>query len=138
MQNKYSWFSLIEVIIATFIITISVFWVYKLIWENTKIITNSSNYLQVNSLFPVTEECIEYQWFDTFIWDSKVSYNFNFWHWWNIDECNIGVSEILIDNVNYYLKWEITNSWSNFIEWVISVSSDEIKTVTWSYRQLKK
>ena len=131
-------FSLIEVIIATSIITITIFWVYKLIWENTKIISNSSNYLQSNSLFPVIEECIEKIWFNTFksIWSS--SYHFNFWNATNLDDCNIGSTfNVTIDNIDYYLLWNITNSWSDFIEWQISISSDEIKTITWNYKQLK-
>ena len=62
MKKNIPWFTLIEVIIATWIITIAVFWVYKLISENTKIISNSTNYTQSILLFPVLEQCIENIW----------------------------------------------------------------------------
>lgn len=52
-------FSLIEVVVATWILSIAVFWVYKMIWENNKIINNSNNFLNKTALFPVLETCIE-------------------------------------------------------------------------------
>ena len=138
MRQDKNAFSLIEVVIATSIITISVFWVYKLIWENTKIINNSSNYLQVNSLFPVVEECIEKIWFSALKNTGSNNYDFNFWNTLSLENCNTGTTfNVIIDNIEYYLKWIITNSWSDFIEWEISIRSDETKTVTWSYKQIK-
>ena len=138
MRQDKNAFSLIEVVIATSIITISVFWVYKLIWENTKIINNSSNYLQINSLFPVVEECIEKIWFSVFKDTWSNNYDFNFWNTLSLENCNTGTTfNVIIDNIEYYLKWIITNSWSDFIEWEISIRSDETKTVTWSYKQIK-
>lgn len=56
-QNKA--FTIIEVIIATWILTISVFWIYKLIAENNKIINNSNIYLSANLLVPLVENCIK-------------------------------------------------------------------------------
>jgi hypothetical protein len=133
------WFSLIEIVIATSIITIAVFWVYKLIWENTKIINNSWNYLQVNSLFPVLEECIENIWFNTFIWAVWTEYNFNFWVNQNLDSCNItNWNKIVIDNLEYNLKWIIKNKSTDSILWELQIYSEETNTLTWNYQQLKK
>lgn len=136
MYNQKKGFSLIEVIIATSIITISVFWVYKLIWENTKIINNSWNYIQVNSLFPILEECIENIWFSSFnsvIW---TEYNFNFWI--DLSTCSTWTTnDVIIDNLNYNLTWIIKNSWVDFIEWELQINSDEVNTVTLNYKQIK-
>lgn len=127
-------FSLIEVIIATSILTIAVFWVYKLIWENSKIINNSWNYFQINSLFPVLEECIENIWFDSF---TQNNYEFNFWltgTW-----CVRGVgNKVIIDNLEYKLSWVITWSWSDYNNWELTISSDATKWVTQNYKQIKK
>jgi hypothetical protein len=137
MKLDFKWFSLIEVVIATSIITITVFWVYKLIWENTKIITNSSNYLQVNSLFPLTEECFEEKWFSTFTnlttWDKYYLYL-----WSNLDKCNNNPSWTIIDNVEYNIYWLIQDKDTDYINWTIFINSDETKTFTWTYKQIKK
>lgn len=136
IKNKNA-FSLIEVVIATSIITITVFWVYKLIWENTKIINNSWNILQVRSIFPVLQECIENIGFSTYIQSIWQQYNFNFWSW--MEECNIGLGNIVeIDNLEYIIKWEVMNFWSDYIDWELSIKSDETKTITWSYKQIDK
>ena len=57
MKKNNKAFTLIEVIVATGILMISVFWVYKLIWENAKLINNSDNYLQLNLLFSPLSSC---------------------------------------------------------------------------------
>jgi hypothetical protein len=136
IQNKY-WFSLIEVVIATSIITITVFWVYKLIWENTKIITNSSNYLQVHSLFPVLENCLDNLWYSKF--PIKETYRFYLWSSWSLKWCsknNLWV--VVIDNINYILKSKMLEKGSNYINWELQISSEETNTMTWFYRQIKK
>ncbi len=133
-KNK-KWFSLIEIVIATSIISISVFWVYKLIWENTKIINNSSIYLQVNSLFPIFQECIE----------NKIT-NFNLSNWtstWiyinnNLIWCQVINSWTIIDNITYFLSWTIIDSSDNYNKWILSISTDQTKTQTWEYLQIKK
>lgn len=136
MVYQKKWFSLIEVIIATSIITIAVFWVYKLIWENTKIISNSWNYIQVNSLFPALEECIENIWLDQLNSATWTEYDFNFWA--SLETCSTWITEnIIIDNLKYNLKWIIKNSWTDFIDWELQINSDEVNTVTWSYMQIK-
>lgn len=136
MKKHLKGFSLIEVLIATSIITITVFWLYRLIWENTKIINNSWNYLQVNSLFPVLQECIENIWIWVFTWSTTTNYDFNFWP--DLKTCEIWTDHsIIIDNLKYTLKWNITNSWSNFIDWELEINSEETNIFTRSYKQIK-
>jgi Tfp pilus assembly protein PilV len=134
MKKQKKAFSLIEVIIATWIISVTVFWVYKLIWENTKIISNSWNYLQANSLFPVLEECIENINSDF----SKQSGSYNIFLWDSLTWCTNNTDLNIIDNIEYNLSATITSTWSKFIDWELSISSDEVKTMTWSYKQIKK
>ncbi len=137
MYKNNWWFSLIEVIIATWIISISVFWVYKLIGENTKIITNSWNYTQAYSLFPVTKECLNYIWIDWIlnktIWESYWIYLWNTSTW-----CVISNSWITIDNIDYYLTAVITNTWVNFIDWKLNITSDQINMISSNFKQIKK
>jgi len=137
MKLLNKWFSLIEVVIATSIITISVFWVYKLIWENTKIITNSSNYLQVNSLFPIIEECLEETWFSN-LSSLSVWNKYSYFLWTNLEKCNHSTSPTIIDNIDYYIKSILIGKSSDYLEWEINIKSDETKAFTWYYKQIKK
>ena len=133
VKNK-SAFTLIEVVIATSIITLTVFGAYKLIWENIKIINKSWNLQQTKALFPLLEECIENIWFNTF---NLSEYSFNFW----VDNlgCSIWDSnDIIIDNIEYGIKWTIIDSTIDFIDWELSIKSSETKTLTWFYKQIKK
>jgi prepilin-type N-terminal cleavage/methylation domain-containing protein len=129
-------FTLIEVLIATSILTIAVFWVYKLIWENTKIINNSDNYTQANTLFPSITECIENIWFDNFKWVAQDTYQFHFWP--SETSCLTGSTTVTLDNIDYRLTWNITSSGSDYIDWNIQVYSDSIGTLTETYKQIKK
>lgn len=136
-KNKNA-FSLIEVIIATSIITISVFWIYKLIWENTKIINKSQNITNTYNLFPVMEECIKYLWYDSFTKTIWREYYFQLWI--NLDICTNSLIStwITIDNIDYILKWEIITLPTNAIDWELSIESDWIKTITWSFLEINK
>lgn len=142
MNKNIYWFSLIEVIVATSIITISVFWVYKLISENTKIINKSSNNIQVNNVFFNTKDCIENIWFDNYNKTVWSKYYFNFWN--DLINCNTWsiTDKTSIDWLDYLVQGEILDSWiSNwldYIKWLISIESPEIKTLTWEYLQIKK
>lgn len=137
MKNKNNWFSIIETIVATSILTIAVFWVYKLIAENNKIITNSWNYLNSYSLISTLTECIENIWFNNYDRSIWKIYEFNFWE--NIDKCILwNTYNINIDNIEYGLKWKIINSSDFFIDWQLEIESSQAKTITWSYKQIKK
>lgn len=128
-MNK-NWFTLIEVIIATGILTISVFWVYKLISENNKILEKSNNSLSVALLFPVLENCIENK-------EVTVTWYYNLWT--DLDKCNFSFNEsqTIIDWITYTIYSENINENVNSITWQNSISSDYSWTNTWTYIQKK-
>ena len=107
MNKKNKAFSLIEVIIAAWILSLTFFWVYKLIWENTKIISNSSNYTTANSLFLPFKECIK----NNSDSDTNIKFNKTFYIW--LKDCEVKTTEtwITINNVDYILYWSWT--WDN-------------------------
>lgn len=130
MINKKA-FSLIEVVVATSILSIAVFWVYKMIWENNKIITNSNNYLNKTSLFPVLETCIEQSWITS--WTKYIDL------WSDLKSCATSNSEIInkIDNIEYVLKVSLGNDLTNSRIWETSINSNFSGTSTWIYIQKK-
>ncbi|RKW20751.1 type II secretion system protein [Candidatus Gracilibacteria bacterium] len=58
MKSKKA-FSLIEIVIATGILSVTVFGIYKLIGENNKIISNSNIYLTQNQTFENAIQCLK-------------------------------------------------------------------------------
>lgn len=61
MQKNKNAFSLIELIIATGIISMTLFGIYKIIWENNRIIWNSDIFLSQNVLFQNAKECLKWK-----------------------------------------------------------------------------
>ena len=141
MKNKknMSWFTLVEVMVATSILMLSVFWVYKLIWENAKLINNNDNYVQLNSLFLPLESCIEKIWYDGF-WDKTIwkVYDFDFWNS-QMNWCtNSSLSWIIIlDNLEYYLSSTVLQSWVDFMDFETKIFADWVWSYTWSYKLIK-
>lgn len=124
-------FSLIEVVVATWILSIAVFWVYKMIWENNKIINNSNNFLNKTALFPVLETCIEQSGETT--WTIYIDL------WTDLKWCDTNSSEIInkIDNIEYVLKAEMKNNLSKTRVWETSIFSNFSWTSSWIYIQKK-
>lgn len=113
-KNKNA-FSLIEIIVATGILSLTVFGIYKLIWENNKIITNSNNFLSQNFIMQNSYECTKWQNFS----GSKF---LDFWD--DLKSCNFSDNEkfVKIDNIDYLIKIETENQ-----KWKISVNSWVLK-----------
>jgi len=117
MKRKYcqqSWFTLIEVIIASAILSITVFWVYKLIWENSKLINNSDNYLQLNNLFLNLQECVQNKklsFINEAVWyEQKI----NFWS--DFKSCKLWNSNpVSLDNIDYFLDTKIIKKEEKYI-----------------------
>lgn len=135
MQNSKNAFSLVEILVASVILSITVFWVYKLIWENNKIINNSDNYTQIDYIFPNLTECINHIWFTNFKSITTSSYDFNFWATWTW--CYTGSSKVIINNIEYRLSWKITNSWSEFIDWNLNIEAEWVWKRSQSFRQIQ-
>lgn len=131
ISNKQA-FTLIEVIVAASILSITVFGVYKLIGENTKLISNNEQYSFANTLFSSLQECIEYLGFAHF--NDAQSYSFNFWA--SGTECATTWNHpILLDGIEYTLSWTTTKTTTE-IEWILEVSADTIQPITKNYIQL--
>ena len=133
LLQKKSAFSLIEVVIATSILSLSVFGVYKLIWENIKLMNRSDVYLTANHLFPTVQECVSNKWFAYFKMQSPTTYYLTFWtgsigcmFWTNAVSVNL-------DNIEYTLQANITNSGSNFIDFDLSVINEDTGTLKQQY-----
>lgn len=113
------WFTLIEIIIATGILTVSVFWVFKLISENNKIIENSNNYLNSTLLINVAENCIE----NTLINASRyISL------WLDLKNCNMNSGEVIniIDWIEYTIRADLQADTATWKIWEITVFNEYI------------
>jgi len=127
-KNKIG-FSLIEVVIAAGILSVTVFGVYKLIGENSKLINNSDNYLTLNNLFIPLQECIKSKNISGYsgnnIWDII---NFNFWvDFDKLDECNKNIwwsNLVKLNNIEYNLVWEIISKNSDSINWKLEIKAE--------------
>ena len=135
MESRKKAFSLIEVIVAGIILTISVFWVFKLIWENEKLINNSHNHKTTYSLFFPFEECLENIWYDLI--KNMNNFSINFWN--NLKSCELWVSNIIsIDSIEYNLNWEIIhNEVNKFLDLKLNIITDYSK-IEQNYRLFKR
>jgi len=136
-KNNKNAFGLLEIIVATSILTIAVFWVYKMIWENTKLINNSDNYMQMSSLFPSFENCIDYLLKNNTI-SINTWYNENFWFWNNWTWCLTWSSQkVDLDNIEYTLSWTIISNNSNSIDWKLKISNESVWEIIKDYKYSK-
>jgi len=140
-KNKIA-FTLVEVVVATSILMISVFGVYKLIWENSRLINNNDNYLQLHSLFPALESCIDKIWYNgfphNFPLDIPSPKKYDFWP--NMNWCSNSISsswKVVLDNIEYSLSSKVLSWWIDFIDFELEISWDWIGAYTGSYRLVK-
>jgi hypothetical protein len=132
--NNKSGFSIIEVVVSSIILSLSVFWIYKLIAENNKLINNSNNFLDANILLTNSITCLENIWFD-----NLKSSNFDSQTWslyfensltgkcltWTYDT-NYTFTWVKLNNLDYYLYWIITSSWSDYLNWNLWVYNESV------------
>ncbi len=113
MNKNNNWFTIIEIIIATSILTVSVFWVYKLISENNKMINNSNIYLNTSMMIPLVENCIKNKSPSTQS-SSLTQYYFDLWS--DHKDCRESNNEVIntIDSIDYILsaKWIDNPIWT--------------------------
>ena len=114
-------FSLIEIMISAIILSIAVFWVFKLIWENQKLINNSNSYKTATSLFIPFNECI-----DNIFWNNKTTW-VDFYL--DLNNCSTWTIEtwITIDNIEYYLNWKTVDINSNPIIFELQIEVNDLK-----------
>jgi hypothetical protein len=133
IKNK-SGFSIIEVVVSSIILSLSVFWIYKLIAENNKLINNSNNFLDANILLTNSITCLENIWFDNL---KSSSFNTTTWSLyfensltgkcltWNYDT-DYTFTWVILNNLNYYLYWIISGSWSDYLDWNLWVYNESV------------
>ncbi len=116
IKKKKKAFSLIEVVVASVLLSMAVFWVFKLIWENTKSINNSNIYKNTNYLFFSFGECIE-----NIFWSWASNSNLNNFYL-NLDNCSTANTStwIIIDEIEYILSWKTSDS----INFKLSIKND--------------
>lgn len=134
MEFKKYWFSLIEIIIAIFVITVWVLWIYKLINSNMLLLSNSQENLELQTLNQPLRECINYL-FETKRDDFNTktinsSFSVNFWNdllWceiWTYDD-NFSFTWVTIDNTTYFMYAKVTLNNSDKIKMAINIFSDK-------------
>lgn len=133
MRNNKYWFSLIEVIIAIWILTVWVFWVYKLIWSNMLLLWNSENNLTLNSLNLPFKECLKSIWYNSLSWSYSLwdEFSINFWNdnlscltwsyssWFNF-------TPVKIDNQEYYMFAKVYFKSSDYIKFETNIYSPNL------------
>jgi hypothetical protein len=121
-------FSIIEIIISATILTVGVFWVYKLIGNNMNYIANNENFLQLNMIYSPMRECIKS------IGYTKLSNSYNSWNifsvnfWNDFMWCytgsyngNYNFTWVVIDNNEYYLFWKVIEEESTEIKLELNI-----------------
>ena len=106
--------------ISAIILSIAVFWVFKLIWENQKLINSSDNYKTAIYLFIPFHECIE-----NIFWNNKTTWTD---YYISLNNCSTWTTQtwITIDNIDYVLHWETSNLSSNTIDYILKISTDSL------------
>jgi len=131
MKKSIKAFSLIEIIISTIILTIWVFWIYKLIWNNMNLLSNNENFITLNSLYNPFKECLKSIWYNSLSWSYNsweiFSVNFsedNLWcQTWSYNE-NLNFSWVLLNNKNYFLYAKVIQKNTNEIKLEINIFND--------------
>lgn len=118
LKNKFA-FTLVEVVIAWTILTVWVFWIYKMIWSNMLLLNKSQDTVDAQTLLQPASECIKSKkstinslsqtWFYLTFWNEINSFTW----------CLINTSSwtVLLNWVEYEIFWdrELINSQT----WVI-------------------
>lgn len=139
ISNKQA-FTLIEVIVATSILSLSIFGIYKLIGENMRLLWNSSAMTTSALLLNNVKECIKSFWYDAF-WPSW-KYSLSFWV--NNMSCvtwsfvpNYSFSGVILDSKEYFLSAEILQTSTNFRNWRFEVFEESLwkKQIDWKQIQ---
>jgi len=147
MKKLKKWFSIIEIVISTAILTIWVFWVYKLIWNNMNFIANNENLLQLNMLYIPFRECIKSIWYNSLSWNynSWDSFSINFWSdnmWcftW-IYNTTYDFSWVILQNQEYFMYGKIIQKTSTWIKLELNIYNNLSWYLfkTWSSNQDNK
>lgn len=138
MKYKKNWFTLLEILVASFILSIVVFSVLKLISENKKLINNSKNITNMYNLVPNIKECIKNIWYENFKNNTQTWYSINFWN--DLKSCqtwNLNYTSINIEWIDYISNIILTKQ-TDIIDFEIEVKSDWVWNIKNNYKLIKK
>ncbi|MDD3302414.1 MAG: hypothetical protein PHN31_02585 [Candidatus Gracilibacteria bacterium] len=138
-------FSILEVVVASMILSLSVFGIYKLIAENNKIINNSNNFFDANILITNMIDCIEGIGFDTLKSSSFLTNTGSFYFENSLTgKCitgNYNTSFTFtgnnINNINYYLYGKITNSTVDTLDWTLGVYGESVGVIEKEWKMMR-
>ncbi len=139
-QKKEFWFTLIEVLVATSILSLSIFGIYKLIGENMRLIGNSSALSTAALLLNNGKECVKSFWYDAF-WNSW-KYGVDFWNdnlWcftWSYSS-DYSFTWVTIDSKKYYISAEILSTSTGVRDWNFELFQEDIGKKQIHWRQVK-
>lgn len=144
MKNSKGWFSLVEIIVATIVLTVWVFWIYKLFWNNISILSNNDNYLNQINLQTPFRECVKNIWYTNFTSSYSVgnSFSVNFWSdnmWcftWSYSTW-YSFSWINIDWVDYFLYWTLTSTDSKKVTLDLNIYNESLWELYASWSQYR-
>lgn len=131
MNKSKNAFSIIEIVISTAILTIWVFWVYKLIWNNMNYIANNENLVELNMMYNPFRECVKSIWYNSLsgsynVWDS---FSLNFWDnnmWcftWSYNS-NYDYTWVIMQNREYYMYSKVIGKDATNIKLELNIYSE--------------
>ena len=140
--SKIYWFSLTEVIVATSILTLTIFWVYKLLGENLRLIWNTSSLSTIALLENNAKECLKYFWYSS-PWTIGQKYSINFWV--NNIFCQTGsfdphyttFSWVSLDSKTYFISTQIKSEDVSGRNWEIEIFEEWVGKKNIDWRQTK-
>lgn len=122
MKISKKGFSIIEAIVSTIILTIWVFWIYKLIWNNMNLLSNNETYITMLTLWKNFKECSKYFWYNNLSsYSSWDLFSVNFWvdnNWcftWSYDN-DFYFSWVTFDNKEFFLYWKIIEKETDYLK----------------------
>lgn len=147
IKSKY-WFTLVEVLVASIILSVVVFGILRLVNNDTKQTTNIEKNNEMYDVYSNSLECIKSFWYNYLSTLTNTS-SLNFWT--NSNLCltwsynpNLSFSWIEIKSYfdwnkvwsNYYRSYFYTSTWTNFVNIYTSIS-DWVSTKNFSYKLWK-
>ncbi len=115
MKHNTSWFTILEILVAMIIMTIWIFWIYKMIGSNMVLLSTYEDKKEINSLFSPFENCLFALGYENFsgseyhVWDT---FSLHFWEkniWCFIGDFdeNFTFSGIHMSEKKYFLTAKI-------------------------------
>lgn len=149
--HKNYWFSLIEILIAVSIMTLTVFWILSMVASGVK---QSSLLEQNKDIYDIaknSKECLEYIWYNTLSWvTSTQSINFwndNNWCFTGAYDSNLNFSWIILQSytedetkktwINEYWSYFLKSSWTTNYVIIDNYVNDWKITYTLKYKIFK-